>query len=68
MEGTGQNNEILDIEGIANFLKVEKTWIYERTRCPGPRSLPFFKVGKYLRFRLSDVEAWLKTQQRGWRE
>ena len=41
------------------------SWVYERTRRRGRDRLPHVKVGKYLRFRLSDLEAYLETLRRG---
>lgn len=62
------NEELLTINELANILKVPKGWIYQRTRERSPSGLPFFKIGKYLRFSLSDVQAWLHEQRRGWQE
>ena len=43
-------------EEIAKDLRVHKSWIYARTRETGPRSIPRVMVGKYLRFRLDNVD------------
>lgn len=32
-------------------------------RCTGRYRLPFFKVGRRVRYRVSDLEAWLKKRQ-----
>jgi excisionase family DNA binding protein len=61
-------NGFISIDELAEMLRVPKGWIYERTRCPRPDSLPFFKVGKYLRFRMDEIEAWLQQQRRGWKD
>jgi hypothetical protein len=41
---------------------VSDKFIYSRTgpRCPDP--IPHFKLGKLLRFRLSDVQGWLNDR------
>jgi excisionase family DNA binding protein len=50
---------ILTGEQVATQLQISPDTVYEltRRRCRNP--LPFIKVGKYLRFRWSDVERWL---------
>lgn len=48
----------LDIQGLADYLKVSKQWIYERTRT---KAIPHLKKEGLLRFRKSDIDAWLKT-------
>ena len=52
-------NELITVEELAEELKVPKTWIYSRTRA---KSIPALKVGKYYRFYLRDVLAWLKKE------
>ena len=49
-------------EEIAKDLRVHKSWIYARTRETGPRSIPRVMVGKYLRFRKSEVMEWIRTR------
>ncbi|MFN2615119.1 MAG: helix-turn-helix transcriptional regulator [Actinomycetota bacterium] len=47
-------------EELARFLGVPVATVYMwRTKGQGP---PAFRVGRYLRFRLSDVTAWLERQ------
>ena len=61
--------ELLTPEQVAELLHVEasllRRWRYERR---GPMS---FKIGKYVRYRLEDVLAWLDDQRdasgQGWR-
>jgi len=64
----GNGQEFMTIEELAHLLKVPKGWIYARTRERSPNTLPFYKVGKYLRFRLGEVQGWLDQQHRGWQE
>jgi excisionase family DNA binding protein len=56
------NQNLLSVDELAEFLNVPKSWIYSRTRESGPDSMPRIKVGKYCRFVLKDVLAWLKSQ------
>jgi excisionase family DNA binding protein len=56
---------LLTVHEVAEFLRVPVSWVYERTRRRGRERLPHVKVGKYLRFRLSDLDAYLETLRRG---
>lgn len=56
--------KLLAVREVAELLSVPPSWIYERTRRRGATRLPHLKVGKYVRFRLSDVEAYLETLRR----
>jgi excisionase family DNA binding protein len=59
------NAELLTVEEVATLLKVDKSWVYERTRRRSVDRIPGFRLGKYWRFRETDVLAWLERQQRG---
>jgi excisionase family DNA binding protein len=50
------DEEVLTLEELAGTLKVKKSWIYAHTR---KGTIPHFSVGKYKRFYLSQVLAWL---------
>ena len=56
------NHNLLTVDELAKSLNVPKSWIYSRTRESGPDVMPKIKVGKYCRFVLDDVLAWLKSQ------
>ena len=45
------------IEDAAGFLGVKRIWLYEQYRLG---RVPSYKFGKYRRFRLSELEAWIK--------
>lgn len=56
---------LLTIEEVGEQIGVSPKTIYKwRTRRPiyGP---PAFKVGKYLRWKQADVDAWIAAQERG---
>ena len=57
-----QNNSLLDTDGLSEYLKVPKSWVYEKTRDKGNGSIPRVMVGKYVRFNVHDVLDWLKRQ------
>jgi excisionase family DNA binding protein len=57
-------NELKTVSEIAAFLKVPVSWVYERTRRRGIERLPHLKLGKYLRFSLTEVKEWLQHRYR----
>jgi excisionase family DNA binding protein len=57
--------ELLTVEEVAAILRVSKSWVYEHTRARGtPRSerLPYIKVGKYLRFDVRALRAFIQKK------
>jgi hypothetical protein len=58
-----RNNPQLNPRDLRSLIPA--SWVYERTRRHGRDRLPHVKIGKYLRFRLSDLEAYLETLRRG---
>ena len=54
-----------NVEQLAEFLRVPKSWIYERTRGTGPEVIPHFKIGKYVRFDPNSEEfrSWLESHR-----
>ena len=56
-----QLEELLTVSEIAGLLKVPTSWVYERTRRRGTARMPHMKLGKYLRFNISEVKTWLET-------
>ena len=49
-------------EEVAELLGVQPAWVLELARAG---DLPSYKLGHYRRFRLSEVEAWLRTRAAG---
>jgi len=56
------NEQLLTVDELAEKLKAPPSWIYSRTRQTGPDTIPMIRVGKYCRFRLDDVLAWLERK------
>ena len=55
------HEKLLTVDEIASTLRVPKSWIYARTRLSDqPDSIPHLVIGKYRRFRLSEVMAWIQ--------
>lgn len=59
---------LLTVEEVGELLNVPSSWVYERTRKRGIDRIPGFRLGKYWRFRESDVLAWLERQRVGERK
>lgn len=53
---------MLTVEELSAALRVKKSWIYERTRRK-KNPIPNLRTGRYPRFDLAQVKAWLKDQQ-----
>jgi excisionase family DNA binding protein len=49
----------VNIEEAAGFLAVPVSWLYEQCRLG---KVPSRKVGKYRRFRLSELETWVTSK------
>ena len=60
-----QPEALLTVHEVAELLRVPVSWVYERTRRRGMERLPHIKIGKYLRFRLREVESYLENLRRG---
>jgi excisionase family DNA binding protein len=48
--------QLLTVEEVADLLKVRPRWVYDQVE---RRALPYVKVGRYVRFRVSELEAYL---------
>jgi len=59
-----ENEKLVTVEQLAEYLNLSKRFVYEHTspRCVDP--IPNKKLGKFVRFRLSDVEEWLANHTR----
>jgi excisionase family DNA binding protein len=56
------DEELLTVEDVAEILRVPNSWVYERTRRRSADRIPGFRIGKYWRFRLADIKAWLEDK------
>jgi excisionase family DNA binding protein len=50
---------IFDVQGLAEYLKVEPSWIYKQVSLG---KLPHFRAGKYTRFKRSSIDRWISNQ------
>jgi predicted DNA-binding transcriptional regulator AlpA len=56
----------VDIKAAAAFLGVPVGYLYERTSPKSPLGkVPHVKIGKYVRFRLSELEVWAQGAGNG---
>lgn len=52
---------VFTIKTLSEYLKNDVSWIRKKVAA---RSIPFFKTGKYIRFRKSAIDRWIKLQTR----
>ena len=50
---------IFDVQGLAKYLIVTNQWVYDRVIAKG---IPYFKVGRYNRFKKSAIDKWIEAQ------
>ena len=50
-------NDLLTVEEVAHYLRVPKSWVYERTRT---RSIPVRKLGRHVRIPRNEFLAWVE--------
>lgn len=55
--------ELLTPDQLAQKLKVQKSWVYWRTRDAEINGFPVVRVGRYVRFRYEDVLDYLSKNQ-----
>ena len=54
----------LGVLEAAKVLGVPKSWVYARVERPDC-DLPYFKMGRYIRFYASELQAFIDTQRGG---
>ena len=53
-----KDNELMDVKGLAEYLKIKKSSIYDKVHT---RTIPFLKYGNSLRFRKKHIDIWLRN-------
>ena len=56
------SQKLITPQELAEWLQVPLSWIYDRTRKSGPERLPFYKIGRYLRFSIPEIEDYLRIK------
>jgi excisionase family DNA binding protein len=46
-------------ETLAEYLRVDVSWVYKQVSL---KAIPYFKSGKYVRFRKSVIDRWIESQ------
>ena len=62
MSLTGDTDQLLTVQDLARRFNVPVSWAYAKAEAG---ELPHIKLGRYLRFRACEIEAYLQTQRRG---
>lgn len=58
-----RSGRLLTVEQVADMLQIPVSWVYGRTRSRAADRIPGFRLGKYWRFRESDIFGWLDKQR-----
>jgi len=61
-QAKADDDPIWDIKSLAKYLDVKDTWVYQKIHT---REIPYFKIGKYPRFRKSKIDEWLNETTQG---
>lgn len=59
--GSG-GDQLLTADDVASLMRVTRSWVYAETR---RNALPHLRLGPYVRYRRSAIEAWMRTVERG---
>lgn len=59
-----QSERLLTVEQVSEILQVPPTWIYKHTKRRAPNRLPHVKLGKYVRFRESEIISFIERSRR----
>ena len=62
--GANGTSHLLSVEEVASLLNVPRKWVYRRVGLKPPDGIPYLKVGKYLRFRESDLWEYVERLRR----
>lgn len=54
--------ELMTVTELSELLRVPKSWIYMRTFAGAAEVIPHIKLGRHLRFRRAEIEAWVHQQ------
>jgi excisionase family DNA binding protein len=56
---SGDSDIVFDVKELAGYLKVNKSWVYNRVHL---KAIPHFKCGKYPRFKKSNIDKWIDSE------
>lgn len=55
-------DRLLNVQDVAHRLAVPVSWVYAASEAG---TLPSFKIGRYRRFRTSEIDAYIEASRRG---
>jgi len=55
-------NQLVGPQEVARLLGVPVSFVYDRTRQSASDPIPHFKLGKYVRFDLDQIQEWVKER------
>ncbi len=64
LSGNGQQaakETIFTPESLADYLHVDTSWVYRQV---SDKTIPYFKSGKYVRFRKPAIDKWIDSNER----
>jgi len=53
-----EDDTVYTVKTLAKYLQVSEKWVYERIQ---RNEIPFIKIGKFPRFKKSDIDHWLNS-------
>ncbi len=58
-KGKEEEDVIFSVESLAKYLQVDSGWVYKQVSL---KTIPYFKSGKYVRFRKRDIDYWIEKR------
>ncbi len=55
----GEKDIIFDVKGLSEYLRVNHSWVYKAISL---KTIPYFKAGKFPRFRKRQIDQWIETK------
>jgi excisionase family DNA binding protein len=59
---TTDDDKLLTAGEVADLIRVTRAWVYAETR---RNAIPHLRLGRYVRYRRSAIEAWMQAVERG---
>jgi excisionase family DNA binding protein len=56
---SSDSNIVFDVKELAGYLKVNESWVYNQVHL---KTIPYFKCGKYTRFKKSQIDKWIEKE------
>lgn len=54
-----EDGTVFTVETLSEYLQVDRSWVYKQVSL---KTVPYFKSGKYTRFRRRDIDRWISSQ------